>query len=164
MVFFYYKQNSFTDTDMKTGLLYHVQPGSEIFQVYLPGIKSKYIHSVSSYITKWGYPELWASEIMYLYILCTYSYVTLQTVPAYFLEKFYEHYKSLLITFVVTSTVLLYLVWSVSLQCVFFSHGVQKCACNWTTVSAGTKGAVHGRNDLIHALIGKNFGTHCTEC
>ena len=47
MLFFYYKQNSFTDIDMKTGLLYHVPPGSETFPVYLPGIKSKYIQCVS---------------------------------------------------------------------------------------------------------------------
>jgi len=62
--------------------------------------------------------------------LCTYSYITLWTIPAHFLKQFYEHYKSLLIMFIVTSTVLLYLVWSVSFQCVFFSYGVQKWACN----------------------------------
>jgi hypothetical protein len=96
--------------------------------------------------------------------LCTYSYITLRTIPAYFLEQFHEHYKSLLIIFVVTSTVLLYLVWSASFQCVFFSYGVQKCARNRITMSAGTQVALHGRNDLIHALTGKNLGTHYTEC
>ena len=91
------------------------------------------------------------------YFLEQHSYVTFRTVPAYFLEQFHEHYKSLLIMFVVTSTVLLYLVWSASLQCVFFLYGVQKCARNWITMSAGTQVALHGRNDLIHALTGKTL-------
>ena len=154
---------------MQTGLLYHVPPGSETFPLYLPAIKSKHIQCVSSYITKRGYSELWG--YLHKYCTCTYDNKTLyilirniRTVPAYFLEQFHEHYKSLLIMFVVTSKLLLYLVWSVSFQRAFFSYGVQKRAHNWITMSAGTQVAEQGRNDLIHALTGKNFGTHCTQC
>lgn len=70
--------------------------------------------------------------------LCTYSYVTLRTVPAYFLEQFHEHYKYFLIMFVVTSKVLLYLVWSVSLQSSFHME-YRNVHVNRITMSAGTQ-------------------------